>query len=402
MPYKRLIGQAGEMWEVPRDLLLGRYPEFITGGPLPQGHVPVFCFHGAEPESFTRKLQYLSDNGYATLSASEYFQHLMGTRHVPQRSVVLTFDDGRCSVRTVAEPLMRRYGMKAVVFLIPARMVSRPGPLPPTRDDASGKRDATVNVLDREKGDDPFLTWEEVDALAQTGLFDFQSHTLSHGRVHTGPQVVDFMHPALRRGFAPLDVPLIRDDGGDLLGPRVPLGAPLFRSAPRASEALRYFEDPDVRAACVRAVAAEGGDVFFTKNGWRRSLKALLNGRSLGGRYETPEERAMAIRDELRLAKSLIEERTGQEVVHLCYPWHVAGPTARRIARETGHRTSFCGKVPGVPITLPGGDLQAIARIGEDYVELLPGRGRGNLGSILKMKWQRRVAAAAHHVGRER
>jgi peptidoglycan/xylan/chitin deacetylase (PgdA/CDA1 family) len=146
-------------------------------------------------------------------------------------------------------------------------------------------------------------------------------------------------------------------------------------------------------------VAAEGGEGFFAKSDWRRSLKRLLDGRSLGGRHETPEERASAIRDELMLAKRMIEERTGQDVVHLCYPWHVAGPTARRLAREVGYRTAFCGKVPGVPITLPGGDLQAIARIGEDYVELLPGRERGSLGSILKMKWQRRVAAAARHDG---
>ena len=54
------------------------------------------------------------------------------------------------------------------------------------------------------------------------------------------------------------------------------------------------------------------------------------------------------------------------------------------------YRTAFCGKVPGVPITLPGGDPLAVSRIGEDYVELLPGRGRTDLASILKQKWNRR------------
>jgi hypothetical protein len=281
-------------------------------------------------------------------------------------------------------------------------MVSRTGPLPPIWEDVRSNHAAAANVLDREKGGDPFLTWEEVEALTRTGLFDFQSHTLSHGRVHTGPQVVGFMNPALRQGFAPLDVPLIHEDRRDLLGPHVPLGTPLFRSAPRTSEALRYYEDPRVRMACVRTVATEGGEGFFMKSGWRRSLKRLLDGRSLGGCYETPEDRAIAIRDELVRSKRLIEERTGQEVVHLCYPWHVAGPTARRIAREAGYRTAFCGKVPGVPITLPGGDLQSIARIGEDYVELLPGRDRGSLGAILRLKWQRRVAAAARHAERRK
>ncbi|MCU0242150.1 MAG: hypothetical protein MUF51_06985, partial [Vicinamibacteria bacterium] len=85
-------------------------------------------------------------------------------------------------------------------------------------------------------------------------------------------------------------------------------------------------------------------------------------------------------------------ERIGQTVRHLCYPWHVAGPTAERLTREVGYRTAFCGKVRGVPITLAGGNPLAIARIGDDYVELLPGRGRVNLSAILLQKWQRRFA----------
>ena len=89
--------------------------------------------------------------------------------------------------------------------------------------------------------------------------------------------------------------------------------------------------------------------------------------------------------------RALIEERTGRAVVHLCYPWHAWGPTTRRLARDAGYRTAFCGKVRSVPITLAGGDPMAIARIGEDYLELLPGRGRTDLTTILRRKWDRRA-----------
>jgi hypothetical protein len=53
------------------------------------------------------------------------------------------------------------------------------------------------------------------------------------------------------------------------------------------------------------------------------------------------------------------------------------------------------GKVPGTPLTLAGGDPMAIARIGEDYVELLPGRGRADLRQILRRKWLRRRRGGA-------
>lgn len=390
MPMRRLARDARAAFEVPRDLLLGRYPEFVTGGSLPRGHVPVFVFHSVEPESFGRKLQHLADNGYVTLSGEEYFQVLMGTRTPPDRAVLLTFDDGRGSLWSVAQPLMRRRGMRGIVFLVPGRIPSRPG-LPPTWDDVQAGRAPADAVLERESGDGAFLSWDEVTALSRGGPFEFHSHTLSHARIHTGPQLAGFLTPEAQHGYAAMDVPLLHDGERDLFAADAPLGAPLLRSEPRTSEALRYYEDPALGRACAELVAAEGGAGFFNRKDWRRRLRRLLGGRPLGGRYETPAERQVAIRAELVAARDRILERTGRPAVHLCFPWHVSGPTGRRLAREVGHLTSFCGKVPGVPITLPGGDPHAIARIGEDYVELLPGQGRLDLATVLRRKWARRM-----------
>ena len=153
MPLRRLGRSAREAWEVPRDLLLGRYPPFVTGGELPRGDVPVFVFHGAEPVSFSRKLAHLADNGYVTLSADEYVAVLRGQRSPEERAVVLTFDDGRGSVWSVAAPLLRRHGMKAVVFLVPGRIPSRPGTKEPTWDDVESGRADAATLLRREDGD---------------------------------------------------------------------------------------------------------------------------------------------------------------------------------------------------------------------------------------------------------
>lgn len=368
MPLKKLAKHAREAWEVPRDLLLGRYPGFVTGGGLPKGHVPVFVFHTLEPESFGRKLAYLAANGYTTLSAEEYFLVLMGTRPAPDRAVVLTLDDGRASVHSVGLPLLTRHGMKAIAFLIPSSV-----------------------------GSEGFLSWEEVEQLSRSGLVDVQSHSLSHARIHVAPQVVDFLTPEMRIGYRALDVPLIHDGGRDLEVQEIPLGTPLLRSASRLSEELRFYEDPRIRLAAVERVAAEGGPGFFHKAGWRRVLRRLLDSGSVShhGRLETPADREAAIRSELAESKRLIEEKSGRPVTHLCYPWHVSGRTAERVAREVGYRTAFCGKVRGVPLTQPGGDPLRIARIGEDYLETLPGKGRASIVEILRTKWRRRVSGKA-------
>jgi peptidoglycan/xylan/chitin deacetylase (PgdA/CDA1 family) len=387
-----LARQARDAWEVPRDLLLGRYPEFVTGGALPRGHVPVFVFHSLEPESFERKLRYLAVNGYETLSADEHFQLLMGTRRPPERAVVLSFDDGRGSLWGVGLPLMKRYRAKGVVFLIPGRTPARSGPLPPTWDDVREGRAKPEQVLGREQAE-PFLTWEEIEAMGRTGLFEFESHTLSHGRIHTGPQVAGFLTPQLRTGFEAMDVPLVREDGRDRLAHELALGTPLLHSTPRTAEALRFFEDPGLRTACVEVVANGGGEGFFCRAGWRSQLRRLVGRHPIKGEVETAEQRESAIRRELAEAKSLIEAHTGRTVAHLCYPWHASGPTAQRLAHAEGYRTAYAGKVRNVPITLSGGDPHAIARVGEDYLELLPGRGRAELASILRQKLARRLGS---------
>jgi peptidoglycan/xylan/chitin deacetylase (PgdA/CDA1 family) len=382
-----------EAWEVPRDLLLGRYPAFVSGGGLETGEIPVFVFHGAEPESFDRALEHLARNRYVTLSLEEYLAVLRGERSAPPRAVLLTFDDGRASVWTVAAPLLRRRGMRAVSFLVPARVPTRdPGP---TWEDALAGRVEKRAVLERESQGPALLSWAEIDALARSGTFEFQSHTLSHARVHTAPRLAGFATPRSRVGYDAFDQPLVRSGDSDLMGEEVPLGTPLFHSEARTSDELRFFEDEAVRQACVRRVHDEGGARFFERPRWRDELRRLLGRTVVAGRQETAHEQAAHVRRELAEARRTIEARTGKPAVHLCYPWHVAGRLARELAAQAGYVTAFCGKVAGVPITKPGGDLLRIARLGEDYVGLLPGEGRDRLARVLRRKWTRRFRRPA-------
>ncbi|HVO09966.1 MAG TPA: polysaccharide deacetylase family protein [Vicinamibacteria bacterium] len=388
MPLRRLSKGVAEAWEVPRDLLLRRYPRFVTGGPLEPDEIPVFAFHGAEPEDFGRKLDHLARNGYVTLSTDEYVAVLRRQRPAPGRAVLLTFDDGRGSFWSVASPLLARHGMKATVFLVPGRMRSRPA-LGPRLDDAAAASLPREALL-RETGEGALMSWQEVEALARTGLFDFQSHTLLHARVHVAPRLAGFVTPVSQRGYAAFDQPLVAERDRDLLGEEVALGTPLLASAPRTSDSPRFLEDPAVRRACVELVAEEGAEAFFARTDWERRLRQALRGTQIRGRAESEEERTAAIRRELGESRQRIEQHTGGRVVHLCYPWHTAGALARRLAAEAGYETAFCGKVEGVPVTRPGGDLERLARIGEDFVELLPGRGRATLAQVLRRKWARR------------
>jgi peptidoglycan/xylan/chitin deacetylase (PgdA/CDA1 family) len=391
------MGGLREAWEVSRDLVRGRYPPFVTGGPLPAGDVPVFVFHSVEPVLFGAQLAHLAGNGYRTLGVDEYLAVLEGRVPAPERAVVLTFDDGRGSLWTVGAPLLRRHGMKGVVFLVPGRTTSRPGPRFPTWDEVQAGSTSAQAVLAREEGAGALLSWEEVEELARAGVFEFESHTQLHSRVHVGPRVAGFLTPGMQEGYAAFDVPLLgagAEPGRDLLPHEAALGTPLLESAPRTSEALRFYEDPAVRERCVAAVAAAGGPAFFARRDWGRRLRQLLPSR-LSGRLESPADRERALRAELADARTAIEAHTGRPARLLCYPWHAWGPLSRRLAAETGYTAAMCGKVEGTPITRAGGDRLAIARVGDDYVQTLPGRGRLGLARILARKGRRRIGGGA-------
>jgi len=383
-----LTAHAAAVREVARDLAAGRYPPFVRGAPLPLGHVPVFVFHSLEPVAFERRLRFLAANGYRTLTADEHLDVLRERSPAPEKAVVLTIDDGRGSVWSVAAPLLARFSMTAVVFLVPGRMRPRPGPALPSLDD----EDADPTLLaPRDEGEHGLLYWEEVKELSRRGI-DFQSHTLSHARVHTSPHLAGFVTPGRRRGYAAFDVPLLHDgEGGNLDPESVPLGTPILASAPRMSSARRLLEPVACRRLCTELVASGGGPRFFESADWERRLRAAFaNEHPDRGPWEDDARRERELRRELADARRLIGEHTGRPVRHLCYPWHASSPSAERWAREEGYETAYAGKVSSGPITLPGGDPGAIGRVSEDFLETLPGDGRISVAAVLRRKLLRR------------
>ena len=71
---------------------------------------------------------------------------------LPQNSILITFDDGYKNNYTLAFPILKKYNMKATIFL---------------------------NTKFIEK-DEAYLNWDEIREMYESGLIDFQLHTHSH------------------------------------------------------------------------------------------------------------------------------------------------------------------------------------------------------------------------------
>ena len=329
--------------------LVTRDPAFVRGGDLNPRDIPVFTFHSLEPRSFERKMRYLKDGGYRAIGLDPYLDTLVGRAEAPAKSVLITIDDGRATTWTVGFPILKRLGMRATAFLVTSAVhdstaVSKTiGDVP---EDQWGPLVSRDDSTDR-----PFVTWGE--ARAMRDVIDLGSHTHLHARVPVSPEAEGSMTEAMRSGYGEFDCPFIWIDGRAVRGRDVPVGHPLPKSAPRLSGRPGY--------------------------------------RSIDQRYETDLDVRKAVRFDLQESRRLLKEQAGADAVALCFPWHVESPLARELAAEVGYIAAFAGKASkGAPISGRGSDQFALARVGEDYVERLPGPGRRSLLSVLRGKLSRR------------
>jgi peptidoglycan/xylan/chitin deacetylase (PgdA/CDA1 family) len=123
-------------------------------------------------DSFRSQLAYLRRRHHI-ISLREFLAAKAERRHLPDYSVVLTFDDGYRNFLGVA-PLLIDHRVPATLFLVTNWM--RPG-------------DSDLEPTDHQA---ETLAWAEVQTLDQYDVFDFGSHTCSHPSLPTlSPEAID-------------------------------------------------------------------------------------------------------------------------------------------------------------------------------------------------------------------
>lgn len=121
--------------------------------------IPILAYHRiyntqdamtVQPEDFERQLQYLQKNGYTSITLDETVAYMEGSGTLPPKPIVITFDDGYDDNQRIAVPLLRKYGFKAIIFVITDN-IGKPG----------------------------YLTWEQLKAVQERAI-SIGSHTMTH------------------------------------------------------------------------------------------------------------------------------------------------------------------------------------------------------------------------------
>lgn len=351
------------------DVATGCYPAFLFGGSI-GAQVPVFHFHHEPRPWLERRLQYLADNGYRTITSDEIARFVIDGVAPGPRAVALTFDDAWASVWTVAFPLLKQYGLRATVFAIPGRIGDAPAPPKPH----SGEGGPAPP--EPRSGEGAFVTWPQLREMHASGVVDVQSHTQWHVMMFSSATLAGFVRPSFAAEPL-LNRPLMSatTDGSPRFLEADALGAPLFVRRSRMSDARRFVPDGRAEDRCRDIVAKNGGEAFFARPDWRAVLEAAAAG--AGGHYESDADRAAAIREELSRGREELNARLGiGSVEHLALPWGIAGELTSSLLAETGHTTAFAERPLRRRTVRAGDDRFGLMRLNGKFVTCLPGRQR--------------------------
>ncbi len=110
------------------------------------------------PETFENDLKYLSRLGYTSISLSELIAYADGTGALPEKPVMITFDDGQRSFAEYALPLLEKYNMCAVAAIVGKYA-----------DDYTESGDTNVIYA--------YMGWPELAELSRDPHVELQSHS---------------------------------------------------------------------------------------------------------------------------------------------------------------------------------------------------------------------------------
>ncbi len=140
-----------------------------------QNEVPILTYHwfGAgsqlswdmDPEQFRQEMDELSARGCTAISLDQLYDYLDGKGALPERPVVLTFDDGEQGFYRTAFPILREHGFKATLFVVTDLLRERP---------------EARYVWTMGEAKLPMLLWSEVQEMAASEVVEMGSHTRTH------------------------------------------------------------------------------------------------------------------------------------------------------------------------------------------------------------------------------
>lgn len=114
------------------------------------------------PQSFEENIKTIIENGYTIISLQELNDMNKGKINIPEKPIVITFDDGYYSNYEYIYPILKKYNVKVSIFIV-------------------------TDKIQKEIDGIKYLGWEECREMQNSGLVEIFSHSKRHIFYHKVP-----------------------------------------------------------------------------------------------------------------------------------------------------------------------------------------------------------------------
>lgn len=131
-------------------------------------YVPIIMYHSIlksqsgdyiiHPDTLEEDLKYIKENGFATITMTDLINYVYKDCPLPEKPIIITFDDGHYNNLTYAVPLLEKYGMVAVISIV-------------------GKYTDSYSESDEANPNYSYLRWKDIQQLTGSNVVEFQNHT---------------------------------------------------------------------------------------------------------------------------------------------------------------------------------------------------------------------------------
>jgi peptidoglycan/xylan/chitin deacetylase (PgdA/CDA1 family) len=116
---------------------------------------PGWVFFNATTQQFAEQMAWIASHGYTPITLDALYAHLTTGAEIPEKSIVLTFDDNYRGFYDNAFPILKQYNYPSAMFV-------------------------HTNFVGNERGFHPKMTWDQLKELQASGLVTIGAHTRSH------------------------------------------------------------------------------------------------------------------------------------------------------------------------------------------------------------------------------
>ena len=168
-------GRKNELFSVGREELPSGGEKAVPSGAGEQVKLPVLMYHSVlrsrkgvyvvSPAQLEADLAALCRAGYTPVRAEAVIAYAEGRGDLPEKPVLLTFDDGHYNSWYYAAPLLRKYNDSAVFNVV-------------------GKYTDFSTGGERDNPNYSYLTWDEIAAMAENREAEIGNHTYAMHEMH--------------------------------------------------------------------------------------------------------------------------------------------------------------------------------------------------------------------------